>query len=111
MKAERLVQHLSDTARKIGYRVRSEEGNFHGGSCVFVEERLIIINRRMSMDERAELLGRVLADQNLDGVFLLPEVRAYIERLQSTPRLPESGETPAEPPAETGGEPPVADAS
>jgi hypothetical protein len=84
MKAERLVQHLSDAARKIGYKVRSEEGNFRGGTCVFAEERLIILNRRMSLEERAELLGRLLADENLEGMFLLPEVRAFIEKHQAT---------------------------
>lgn len=99
MKAERLVQHLADTARKIGYRVRSEEGNFRGGSCVHAAERIIFINRRMNQDERAELLGRVLADENLEGVFLLPEVRAYIERFQGSP-LPSAGEAD-QPPVES----------
>jgi hypothetical protein len=112
MKAERLVLHLSDTARKIGYRVRSEEGNFRGGSCVFAEERLIILNRRMSQEERAELLGRVLAGQNLDGVFLLPEVRAFIEKLQAVPGPGEPAiELPPEPNEPPANEPPAPDAS
>ena len=80
MKPEKLVQHLTDAVKKTGYRVRTEEGNFRGGSCVFAEERLVILNRRMTQEERAEVLGRVLATENLDEIFLMPEVRAFIEK-------------------------------
>ena len=80
MKPEKLVQHLNDAVKKTGYRIRIEEGNFRGGSCVFAEERLVILNRRMSNEERAEILGRVLASENLDSIFLMPEVRGYVEK-------------------------------
>ena len=80
MKPERLVQHLSEAVRKVGYKVRVEEGNFHGGQCIFAEERLVILNRRMSMDERADLLAQVLAREELDQIFLLPEIRTFVER-------------------------------
>ncbi len=101
MKPEKLVQNLSDAARKIGYKVRTEEGNFQGGSCVVAEERLIIMNRRMGIEERAELLGRVLAGENLDNLYLLPEIRGYIEKFavpsdpgveSSSSENPENGE-------------------
>jgi len=80
MKAEKLVQHLSDAVRRIGYVLRVEEGNFRGGQCIFAEERLVILNRRMSFEERADLLAQVLATENLEQIYLLPEVRTYIER-------------------------------
>jgi hypothetical protein len=80
MKAEKLVQHLSDTVRKLGFKLRVEEGNFRGGQCIFAEERLVILNRRMSQDERAEVLAQALASEDLDQVFLLPEVRAFVEK-------------------------------
>ncbi len=82
MKAEKLVQHLSDAVRKIGYKLRVEEGNFRGGQCIFAEERLVILNRRMSFEERADLLSQVLGQENLDQIFLLPEVRSYVERAE-----------------------------
>jgi hypothetical protein len=95
MKPEKLVQLLTEAVKKIGYRVRTEEGNFRGGSCVFAEERLVILNRRMSQEERAEILGRVLAADSLDSIFLLPEVRAYIEKYADSP---EPLDTPPESP-------------
>ena len=80
MKSEKLVQHLSDTVRRLGYTVRTEEGNFEGGSCVLAEERIVFLNRRATHEERAELLGKLLARENVEGLYLLPEVRAYVER-------------------------------
>jgi hypothetical protein len=93
MKPEKLVQTLTDTLRKTGYKVRTEEGNFRGGSCVFAEERLIILNRRMSMEERAELLARVLSGENLEGMFLVPELRTYVEKF--IPQADSPASTPA----------------
>jgi hypothetical protein len=85
MKPERMTQHLTDAAKRIGYKVRTEEGNFRGGSCVYAEERLIILNRRQSFEDRAELLARLLAESDLDSLYLLPEVRAYVEKFTSAP--------------------------
>lgn len=79
MKKDRLVQLLSDAVRQTGYKVRTEEGNFRGGQCIYVEEKLVFLNRRMSMDERADLLAKVLAGDNCDGIYLLPEVRRFVE--------------------------------
>jgi hypothetical protein len=85
MKAEKLVQHLSEAARRLGFKVRTEEGNFEGGSCVFAAERIVFLNRRDTHEERAELLGRLLAGENVEELFLLPEVRAYVERFAVDP--------------------------
>lgn len=90
MKTEKLVQHLSDAVRKTGLRLRTEEGNFRGGACMFADERLVILNRRMSHEERAELLARVLAGEDLEGIYLLPEVRNFIAKHEP---LPPPGQT------------------
>ncbi|MDD5087356.1 MAG: hypothetical protein PHI18_00980 [bacterium] len=84
MKRERLLQYLADAARQLGFTVRTEEGNFQGGLCQKDEERLIFLNRRMSLDERAEFLAEILAAENTDGMYLVPEVRDYIEKFASS---------------------------
>jgi hypothetical protein len=84
MKPERLVEHLDDAVRKLGYTLRLEKGDFRGGSCVFDSERLVFVNRRMGMEERAEVLAKVLAKEDLEGIFLVPEVRAYVEKFSAT---------------------------
>ncbi|RPH95096.1 hypothetical protein EHM69_05460 [candidate division KSB1 bacterium] len=80
MKPEKMVQHLSEAVRRLGYKVRTEEGNFQGGDCTLSDERIVFVNRRMSQEERAELLARFLANEDFDSLFLLPEVRAFVEK-------------------------------
>jgi hypothetical protein len=92
MKSEKLVQHLSEAVRKLGYKLRVEEGNFRGGQCIFGEDRLIILNRRMTQEERAEVLARVLNSQDLDQIFLLPEVRSYVNKTAKSQETLASGE-------------------
>jgi hypothetical protein len=88
VKKDRLVQLLADAVRQTGYKVRTEEGNFRGGQCIYHEEQLIFLNRRMSLDERAELLAKVLAaDENVDGMYLLPEVRRFVENRRAAELL------------------------
>jgi hypothetical protein len=80
MKPEKLVEHLENAVRKVGYTIRLEKGNFHGGRCIFASEHLVFLNRRMAPEERADILAKVLSDQNLDEIFLVPEVRAFVEK-------------------------------
>ena len=87
MKKERLVQLLSDAVRQVGYKVRTEDGNFRGGQCIFAEEQLVFLNRRMSWDDRAELLARVLVSENCDGLYMLPEVRRFVDKRRAADLL------------------------
>ncbi len=87
MKAAKLAQLLSEALEKQGYRIRNEKGNFRGGRCIFEEERLVIMNKRFGDEERAEILARALARENLDALYLLPEVREYVERYSDSPRV------------------------
>lgn len=80
MKPAKLVQLLSEALEKQGYRFRNEKGNFRGGSCVFEAEKLVIINKRYGDEERAEILARALARMDIDALFLLPEVREFVEQ-------------------------------
>ncbi len=86
MRAAKLVQLLTETLEKQGYKIRNEKGNFRGGRCIFEAERLVIMNKRFGDEERAEILARALARENLDTLFLLPEVREYVERHIAEPR-------------------------
>ncbi len=99
MKAAKLVQLLSEALEKQGYKFRNEKGNFRGGSCIFEAEKLVIINKRFGDEERAEILARALAKMDIDSLYLLPEVREYVEqyanRLSVTIDLTAKSEEPA----------------
>jgi hypothetical protein len=84
VKTSKLVELLHDAVEKLGYRVRIEQGRFRGGDCIHKEEKLVFINRRMGDEERAEILARTLAQHDYNQVFLLPEVRDFVEKFVET---------------------------
>ena len=84
MKTEKLVELLDDALRKVGYTLRVEKGDFHGGSCVLRSERMVFVNRRMGIEERAQVMARVLCEEDISQLFLLPEVRSFVKRFAKT---------------------------
>jgi len=58
-----------------------------GGLCVLHGERRIIIERTLSVREKARLLAAGLAQFDLEDIYLLPIVREAIERSR-TGRVP-----------------------
>ena len=62
-----------------GITLRYEKGNFEGGYCIFKEERMIIINKRLMPARRASVLAQALAEVGIDAVYLKPAVREFIE--------------------------------
>lgn len=87
MKAAKLVQLLSEALEKQGYKFRNEKGNFRGGSCIFEAEKLVIMNKRFGDEERAEILARALARMDIDSLYLLPEVREFVEQFADKPSI------------------------
>lgn len=80
------LDRLVEAARTLGYTVRTERGSFRSGRCRRRDERLIILNRRLSLAERAQVLARLLAEEDLEQAFLLPAVRERIRDLAAGSR-------------------------
>ncbi|MFA7330858.1 MAG: hypothetical protein WC326_07280 [Candidatus Delongbacteria bacterium] len=76
-----LLSQLEEAARALGLRVRVERGSFRSGRCRSRSDELIILNRRLGTFERAQVLARILAREDLDKAFLLPAVRERILEL------------------------------
>ena len=97
LKASKLVEHLQEAVEKLGYKIRIEQGRFHGGDCLHEDKKLVIINRRMGDEERAEVLARTLAAHENNQVFLVPEARIYVEKfVEARPSVLESSAQAAE---------------
>jgi len=75
MKAEEVIEELQDVARQIGVTVRFEKGDFEGGFCVLREQRLVLVNRRLTPTRKASLLALALQNIGLDTVFFKPAIR------------------------------------
>jgi len=56
------LDQLKKRAAELGLRVRVEPGNFKSGSCLLEEQRMIIINRRLTLEERVRTLSQELSE-------------------------------------------------
>jgi hypothetical protein len=88
MRDEDLLAALEGLAEQLQIPVTyvvlaTEELPGHGGMCVIHGERRIIIERGLTIREKARLLAAGLAQFDFEDVFLLPAVRDAIERARA----------------------------
>ena len=83
---ERMVEELKGAARTLGFEVREEEllrevgYRARSGVCRIGEQRVILLDRTLSLADRVEVLCAALAGYDLESVFLSPALRARLSR-------------------------------
>ncbi len=80
MDNEALLEELRETCEHLGYKIRYEKGDFDGGHCILKEERLLIVNRRFTIEKKITTVARALGELGVDAVFVKPAVRALIDK-------------------------------
>src|SRR6266851_5358757 len=77
----RLVDELTETARRLGLEVRRERilrevgYRARGGACRLREKDLIILDSAQPPAEQVEVLVEILRARNLDDLYLSPAAR------------------------------------
>ena len=79
MKINLILQELEEVADRLGWEIRYEKGDFRSGFCQIDEQRLIIIQKKATPAERVNFLAVVFSQEDLDDIFLLPQVRNVID--------------------------------
>jgi len=79
MQTEKLCIELENALIRLGWKIRQEKGNFKGGACLLSGEQMVIINKKLNVEERIEIFSQALKKNELDGLYLLPEVRRFLE--------------------------------
>jgi len=79
MRHDDLIQELHGLAGQLGVAIRYEKGDFEGGFCILKEERLLLINKRLTPTRKASVLAVAIHQIGLDNMYIKPAVREYIE--------------------------------
>jgi len=85
MRLLRLVDELSEAARRLGLEVRREKilrevgYRARGGVCRFHDRHLIILDREMAPAEQADILAEALRGHDLDVLYLSPAARRLVD--------------------------------
>jgi hypothetical protein len=79
MEKEALLEELRETVEALGYKIRYERGDFSGGSCILREERLLVVNRKYTIERKISVIARALGELGVDAIFVKPAVREVID--------------------------------
>lgn len=78
MTNESILEELENISTKLGLVVRYEKGDFAGGLCRVIDEKYIIVNKKLSAEKKINLIARELSKLDIENVFILPAVKEII---------------------------------
>ena len=79
MKKVKLYTEFEELGQRLGLKILKGKGDFSGGTCIVNNETVIVINKMKPMEQRLRILATSFLEFNLDEIYLVPALRAYIE--------------------------------
>ena len=81
MKNKDLLEEFHLLAEKLEIKILKGTGDFLGGCCIVNNEKVIVINKSKPIEQRLNTLASCFNEFDLEGVFLLPALREYIDNV------------------------------
>ncbi len=76
-----ILRAMEDAARKSGYKVRWDKGQFRGGSCTLEGSKLIVLNRHHPIEVHLGVLARTLKEVPLEEISIRKGMRGHVESI------------------------------
>ena len=83
MKKEKLYIEFEELGKRLGVKIIKGRGDFKGGSCILNEETVIVVNNTKPIEHRLKILADSFLEYNLDDVYMIPALRAYIDEFRT----------------------------
>jgi len=80
MKPNQLMEHFKTLAEKLGLRIVQGKGDFNGGGCIIRQDKVIVLNEMKPIEQRLRILAQEFSIMNLEGIFVVPVLREYINQ-------------------------------
>lgn len=78
---EALVEDLKEACARVGVTLReTSKIRSRGGLCTVHGKRVLIVNRFLTPEEKADLIADEVRGEDFSQVFLKPQVREMLER-------------------------------
>ena len=78
MNKGQILQELEKLADKLEISIRYEKGNFNSGYCVVEEQKMFIIKRDLTLDQKIQIIAKELRAFDLADCFY-PAVSGPLE--------------------------------
>jgi hypothetical protein len=83
VKQKDLYIQFEELSIKLGMKIVKGKGDFIGGRCTVNNQKVIVINKLKPMEHRLKILALTFLEYNLDSVYVVPYLRAFIEDFRS----------------------------
>lgn len=85
MKESAILQHLEEIAEKLNIKVgnvnlRKDSYNLKSGLCKVRDEFRVIIDKKINLSEKIDVLIEALQEFDIDSVYIHPYVRNLLEK-------------------------------
>lgn len=75
MKKEEIIAELVRIAERLGIKIIEDRLLSRGGYCRVFTVKYLIMDKRISLNDKIELLLSALKKNNLDDIYLTPNIR------------------------------------
>ena len=79
MKKVKLYTEFEELGQRLGLKMLKGKGDFSGGTCIVNNKTVIVLNKMKPMEQRLRTLATSFLEFNLDEIYMVPALRAYIE--------------------------------
>lgn len=79
MTQELILQGLESLIQNLSIDLRYEKGDFMGGLCKIDNKDVFIINNKLPIDKKINLMAVELNRLNLEQIYIRPALRDIIE--------------------------------
>jgi hypothetical protein len=73
------IAELEEVVGRLGIKLRYEKGDFDGGYCILKDQQVLVVNKRLHDARKAAVLAQALMLIGIEGVFVKPALRQFIE--------------------------------
>jgi len=80
IKNELLLQELEALSAKLDITIRYEKGDFSGGFCRIKDTKVIIVNKKLPIDQKIKIISSELAKLETEDIFVLPAIRELFQQ-------------------------------
>ena len=75
MKKKEILSELTRIAGKIGIKIIEDRLLKKGGYCRVFENKYVIMDKRISEEDKLNILIKALQKNNLENLYLTPKIR------------------------------------
>ncbi|MFT6814946.1 MAG: hypothetical protein ACJAZ3_000842 [Sphingobacteriales bacterium] len=82
--SEGSLKKLDQIFTSQGYKVRMERGNFKSGTCMLLQNKMIVINKFASLEIKLSTLSDLLIETEVDETLIPEELQSFYFQLKQT---------------------------